>query len=267
MYETIRHELVDGVSLLTLNRPQRKNALDLQMRGEMRDLVEGLRYERGLKALVIAGAGGNFCSGGDLGTLDPEAPPDAGARRQRLVDLHPLVTALLTFDRPVIAAVNGVAYGAGLGLALTADFILAGDDARFCAAFGRVGAIPDFGTFYTLPRTVGLRRAKEIIFSAREFGAGEALRMGLAYERHPSAEVVQRACELAARFRDASPLVLSVSKRALDVSLESSLQAMLMHESDGQGIALSSAYHAEALRRFHAKEPAMLRWPAVQALD
>jgi len=270
MYETIDYHCDDdeGVGTITLNRPHCKNAIDIPMRTELRDLVERLRYDRGLRALIITGAGGNFCSGGDLSALQAEVGKDSAdveARRQRLVDLQPLVAGLIQFDRPVIAAVTGVAFGAGLGLALAADFILAADDARFCAVFGRVGAVPDFGTFYTLPRAVGVQRARELVYSAREIGAAEALAMGLVLEVHAPQQLLGRARAIARSLAQASQATLSISKRALNVSCNADLQTMLAMESDGQGIALSTAYHDTSVKRFLAKEGPMFRWPERQA--
>jgi enoyl-CoA hydratase/carnithine racemase len=261
MFKTLRYEAHDGVGILTLDRPKAKNAIDIPMRTEMRELVENLRYDRSLRTLVITGAGGNFCSGGDLNALG-DVPPAADLRRQRLVDLAPLVHALLRFDCPVISAVQGVAFGGGLGLALTADLVIAADDARFCAAFGRVGTVPDFGSLYTLPRFVGVQRAKELLFSAREFDAREAHRLGMVLEVQPAAGVLDRAVAVARSLAGASHVALSLTKRAVNVSLMSSLETMLMLEADGQGIAMSTDYHGAAVRRFLDKKGPMFSWPA-----
>lgn len=263
MYETIHYAAHDGVGTLTLERPRVKNAICMRMRRELAQLVSGLRLDRTLRVLVITGAGGNFCSGGDLSALQDEGgEATAEQRRQRLVDLSGLVSDLLQFDRPVIAAVQGVAYGAGFGLALAADIVLAADDARFCLSFGRLGLVPDFGVLHSLPRVVGLQRAKELVFSCREVGAAEAQRLGIVLETLPSARVLERALALAHSLTRASPLALSLSKRALNASPTSALSTMLMLEADGQGIAMCSAYHLAALARFHAKDKPLFAWPS-----
>ncbi|MBO1017123.1 enoyl-CoA hydratase/isomerase family protein [Achromobacter sp. SD115] len=267
MYEGLLYEIEDGVGTITLNRPESKNAIDIAMRTSLRKLVHELRHDRDLKVLILTGAGGNFCSGGDLKALRSSAADGeatAQGRRQRLVDLHDLVSALLDFDRPVISAVQGVAYGAGLGLALTGDLVLAADDARFCMAFGRLGAVADFGTFYTLPRLVGVQRAKELLFSAREFGATEARELGLVLETMPAEDLPERARAIARCLAQASPVALSITKRALNVSLRSDLQTMLMLESDGQGVAMSADFHAMALQRFFDKKGPPFQWPVRQ---
>lgn len=264
MYETIKYEAQEGVGVLTLTRPHVKNAICMVMREELAQLMAELRLDRGLRALVITGAGGNFCSGGDLGSLKDSAnqgQATAESRRQRLVDISGLVSGLLQFDRPVIAAVQGVAYGAGFGLALTADMVVASADARFCLSFGRLGLVPDFGVFYSLPRVVGMQKAKELTFSCREVGAEEALRLGIAMEVHAPELVVPRAMAIARSFTQASPLALSLSKRALNASPSSDLSTMLMLEADGQGISMTSEYHLAALDRFLSKQKPLYAWP------
>lgn len=263
MYEAIQYENEDGVGVLTLERPQTKNAVDAVMRRELPQLMGALNTDRTLKVLIVTGAGGNFCSGGDLRAVRDSAGSEGSAegRRQRILDGQATPGAFLNFDRPVIAVVEGVAYGAGCSLALTADMVLAARDARFCLSFGRIGAVPDYGAFYTLPRIVGLQRAKELVFSAREFGAAEARDLGIVMEVHEPGTVLDRAREIARSMAQASPLALSVSTRALNTSLHSDLPTMLMHEADGQGIAMSTDYHLTAVRRFLDKEPPLFSWP------
>lgn len=265
MDETIKYEAHEGVGVITLDRPRVKNAICMVMRRQLAQLIDELRLDRSLRALVITGAGGNFCSGGDLSSLNDGASlgeATAESRRQRLVDLSGLVSNLLQFDRPVIAAVRGVAYGAGFGVALAADIVLAAHDARFCLSFGRLGLVPDFGIFHSLPRVVGVQKAKELVFSCREVGAAEAQRLGIVMETHASESVLARAMDIARSFTQASPLALSLSKRALNASSTSDLSTMLMLEADGQGISMSSEYHLDALKRFLAKEKPLFSWPA-----
>ncbi|MEJ8858779.1 enoyl-CoA hydratase/isomerase family protein [Variovorax robiniae] len=264
MYETIKYDAQDGVGVITLDRPRVKNAICMVMRRELAHLIGELRLDRSLRALVVTGAGGNFCSGGDLGSLNDSArlgEASAESRRQRLVDISGLVSNLLQFDRPVIAAVQGVAYGAGFGIALTADIVLAAHDARFCLSFGRLGLVPDFGVLYSLPRVVGVQKAKELVFSCREVRAAEAQRLGIVMETHAPDDVLARAMDIARSFTHASALALSLSKRALNASPTSDLSTMLMLEADGQGISMSSDYHLAALKRFLAKEKQLFAWP------
>jgi enoyl-CoA hydratase/carnithine racemase len=178
-----------------------------------------------------------------------------------MMDLHLWVEELLTLDRPVIAAVDGVAYGAGFSLALAADFILASPRARFCCSFMRMGLVPDCGLFYTLPRVVGLQRAKELVFSAREIGADEAKQMGIVFEIQPEDRLGERARQIALSFNQASPTALSIAKRALNASLNSDLGTMLEMEASGQGVVRAGEYHRDATARFLDKQPLLFQWP------
>jgi hypothetical protein len=164
-------------------------------------------------------------------------------------DLHGWIAMLLDLDRPVVAAVDGVAYGAGFSLALLADFIVASPRAR-CMPFMKVGLVPDCGALYTLPRVVGMAKARELVFSAREIGAEEARQIGAVFEIVPQDKLHARADELARGLAGASPVAFAMAKRALNQSLGSDVRAMLEMESLGQGIAFTTSYHREAVRRF-----------------
>lgn len=257
--EAISYEVSDGIGTLTLNRPEQRNALDGVMRNEIAEVVSSVRRDRGIQALVITGAGGSFCSGGDLRSMDTGG--DAEIARTRMADLHLWVEELLTLDRPVIAAVDGPAFGAGFGLALAADIILATPRARFCLSFLRLGVIPDCGVFYTLPRAVGVQRAKELAFSTREIDAEEARQMGIVMEIHPEDRIAERARAMAQSFTHASATALSMIKRGMNASLESNLSTLLEMEATGQGLARSTGYHRDAVRRFLGKEALLFQWP------
>jgi len=259
--ETIKFELQDGVGTLTLNRPARKNALDAVMREELKELVFTLPQMRDLRALIIAGEGGSFCAGGDIsvmgaGTLAPED----GRYRMRH-DYLSWIEALLRLEVPVIAAVQGAAFGAGFSLALTADIVLASPSSRFCMSFMRLGLVPDCAAFYTLPRIVGTQRAKELAFSARELNAEQARDLGIVLEIVPEGRVLERAQQMASCFALAAPTALAMTKRAFNVSLNSSLETMMDIESDAQAVARTSQWHVDAVQRFLAKKPSAFKWP------
>ena len=256
---TVLVDVAEGVATLTLNRPERKNALDLAMRHELADAVHAIRADRNVRAVLLKGAGGAFCSGGDLGSMKIDS---AEAGRNRLDDLHAWLQVLLTLDRPVVAAVDGVAYGAGFSLALAADYIVASRRARFCMPFIRVGLLPDSASLYTLPRAVGMQRAKEILFSAREIQADEARLIGIAAEVVDADAIDRRAMEVARALGGASPAMIGLTKRALNASFENDLQSMLERESAGQGIAFMTDYHREAVKRFSEKAAPLFNWPA-----
>lgn len=256
----IAFEIRDGVATLCFNRPAQRNAMDLAMREEIGDAVGKVRRDRAVRALILAGAGEHFCAGGDLRGI-AAAGLDNEGWRNRMSGLHQWLAELITLDRPVIAAVDGVAYGAGFSLALTADFILATPRARFCMSFLKVGGVPDCGAWYTLPRIVGVQRAKEIMLSCRELDADEALRLGIVLELHAPERLMARAQALAASFVQAPPTALSLTKRALSASLCSDLATMLEMEASGQALAFGTQYHREAVARFVRKEAALFAWP------
>ena len=259
MPDTLRFEVTDQVATLTLDSPANRNALGAVMRVALAEVVQAVQRDRTIRSLVITGAHGQFCSGGDLRNM-ASVQLDSQGWRERMQDLHGVVHALITLDRPVIAAVDGAAYGAGFGLALTADFVLATPRARFCMSFMRVGLAPDFGALYTLPRIVGTQRAKELMLSAREVGADEAVRLGIAMELQPPEQLLARAQALARSFVEASPTAVSVVKRALAAG-GPDLATMLALEADGQAVAFGTDVHRSAVARFLAKEPARFQWP------
>jgi 2-(1,2-epoxy-1,2-dihydrophenyl)acetyl-CoA isomerase len=258
-HATIEYEVRGSVATLTLNRPRRRNAIDRRMRSELAAAVASIRQDQGLRSLILRGAGGAFCAGGDIREMSPVAV-GAEAARDRMRSVHTWIEGLLKLDFPVIAVVDGPAYGAGFSLALAADFVIATPSARFCMPFLRLGLIPDLGSLYTLPRVVGVQRAREIIYSMREIGASEARDIGVVFEIHEPAAALQRAQELANSFAQASPVALSLTKRALATSLNTDLATVLDTEASGQAIARNTDYHLDAVNAFLEKRPPTFRW-------
>ncbi|WP_343051297.1 enoyl-CoA hydratase/isomerase family protein [Pseudaquabacterium terrae] len=256
---TLEFTVADGVATLTFNRPAQRNAIDLVMRGELAQCFANVQKDRTIRALVLTGAGGAFCAGGDLRSMQSSGNDGAGWRA-RMQDAHQWVGALIELDRPVIAAVDGPAYGAGFSLVLAADFVIATPAARFCMPFLKLGLVPDFGALHTLPRVVGMQRAKELMLSAREVAADEALRLGIVGEIVPADRLPARAQALAASFTGASPLAISLMKRALAAE-PANLAATLEFEADAQALCFTSAQHREAVARFLDKQPAAFVWP------
>ena len=207
-------DIKDGVAELTLNQPERRNALDPAMRAQLADTIVAVRRDRNVRVVILTGSQGHFCAGGDLRAL-ASAGLDNEGWLQRFQDMNDWVRDLISLDRPVVAAVDGMATGAGLSLALTADFVLATPRARFSASFLRVGLVPDCGCLYTLPRVVGVQRAKELMLSAREFGADEAQLLGIVTEIAVADALLARARAIARSFVQASPAAVSMIKRNL----------------------------------------------------
>lgn len=251
----------EGVATLTLNHPPSRNALSQSMKAALADAAAAVAADPSVRAVVLAGAGGVFCAGGDLRGMEQDrAGASVQSWRERMRALHPLVRTLVELDKPLIAAVDGAAYGAGFSLALTADFLLASPRARFCMSFLRVGLVPDCAAMYTLPRVVGVQRARELMLSAREVGADEARQLGIALEVVPADALTARAQALAASFTGASPLAVSLIKAEVGMSLASGLRRALDTEADHQALCFETDAHREAVRRFLAKEPAAFRF-------
>jgi 2-(1,2-epoxy-1,2-dihydrophenyl)acetyl-CoA isomerase len=260
-YETLSIEADQGVVTLTLNRPAVKNALNRQMGDELEACLHAIARDPAQRVLVITGADGNFCAGGDIGGMSAGGTRSAAQARQDFQRYRRITQTLHEMDKPVIAAVDGVAYGAGMSLALLADMVLVSDRVRLSMAFARVGLIPDLGAMYTLPRAVGTQRAKELVFSGRVLEAAEAQALGIAMEVVPAADLPSRAAAIAHSLLGASPTAVALAKRVLGQSFECDLPAVLELESSGQAIALSSDYMDEARRRFLAKQPPQFQWP------
>jgi 2-(1,2-epoxy-1,2-dihydrophenyl)acetyl-CoA isomerase len=260
--DAVLFEKVGGVATVTLNRPARKNAIDEVLRDQLSLCVHDIAADRSVRAVVLTGAGGAFCGGGDLRNIQ-SAGLDNEGWRQRMKQAHSWLAPLLMLDRPVVAAIDGPAFGAGFSLALAADFIVASPQARFCLSFMRVGLVPDFGAFYTLPRIVGVQRAKELMLSARELSADEAKALGIVFEIVPAEGLLQRAQALAASFVHASPMAVSLVKRAL-AAAPADLHTMLELEADAQALCFGSAPHQTAVARFLDKQPAPFQWPTKQ---
>ena len=186
-------------------------------------------------------------------------PP--GQRRDGMALYRELAHRLYNLDKPVISAVDGVAYGAGVSIMLLSDFVFVSSRARMALVFHRIGLIPDVGAWFTLPRIAGIQKARELIFSAREFLADEARDIGIANEVLAPDDLMPRALVVAQSLATASPTAMSMSKQALRASLQSEFGAMMDLEAMAQPIAGSSEFAAEAIRRFAAKEPPQFQWP------
>ena len=243
------HEQDGGVSLLTLNRPDALNALNAQLRHELLAGINAARKDDATRAVVITGAGRGFCAGADLrgGTAEREF------RRVLSAEYNPLIQAIRELPKPVVAAVNGVAAGAGVSLALAADLVIAADDARFVPAFNRIGLVPDSGLARVLVRALGRHRATEILLGERQLGADEARDLGLVAAVVPSAKLDEAARELAQRLATGPTRAIGLTKRLINAAEDSSLADALGAEAALQDLAGRSEDHAEGVAAFGEK--------------
>ena len=254
---------IDGVATLTLSQAGRKNALNEQMQGELDEILQRLRTDSNVRAIILNGAGGDFCSGGDISAMEQRLAFGAEAGRARMLEQQRTYKRLLDFDRPVIAAVDGVAFGAGFSYALAADIVIASTRARFCLSSAKVGLLPDLGVLHALPRLIGLQRTRELIYTARELSAEEARSIGLVLEVSSPDELHKRAQTIARSMTLASPNTFAMTKALLSRSFDIDRDAMFDAEASAQGIAFGSEYVREAVTRFMRREPLRFRWPAV----
>ncbi len=259
-HSLLKFELADQVATLTFNSPAKRNALEPAMRDELAAALRQIRADRSIRAVVLTGAEGHFCAGGDLRNI-ASAHLDNAGWHDRMHALHDWLRDLLTLDRPVIAAVDGAAAGAGFSLAMAADFVIATPRAWFNMSFIKVGLVPDVGAFYTLPRIVGVQRAKELMLSGRDVDAQEALRLGLVMELHEPADLLPRAQAMARSFVGASPTAVALIKRSLQESLGGGLQGLLTAEAHAQALAAGTADHKQAVACFLNKQPPPFAWP------
>jgi 2-(1,2-epoxy-1,2-dihydrophenyl)acetyl-CoA isomerase len=259
-YETIQFAVdpEHQVATLTLDQPNNRNALGARMREEIAHAVNALhagedQEVRGVRALILRSSGEAFCAGGDVKAM--AGPRMPAAVRHRLRRVHGWMKELIDLEMPVIAVVRGPAYGAGLSLAIAADFILASPEASFCAVFARMGLIPDYGLLHMLPRRVGLQRAKEMVFSTRRYSAEEAKQMGIVYEIIADNALDASAFSLARQFSRASSAAIGLSKALLNRSFETDAPTMFELEALAQATAASTPEHHDAVDRFLAKSP------------
>ncbi len=259
MSSPIRITRDNGVVQIEMTEPKSRNAFSDAMRQAMHDTILELSRDTDMSALILTGSEGVFSAGGDLKKMleNYKAGLVSGAEDYlpRMKFLHSWVSKLRDMPVPVIVAVDGPAYGAGLGLALTGDIILASDRATFNASFCKVGAVPDGNLFYSLPRMIGLQRARELFYTGHTVDAQEAQRIGICMEVTTPEALLPRAQEIAAQMTQTSRTAFSLTKAISGRSMELSSDELLEMEAQAQAICLSSDYHRDAIARFANKQP------------
>jgi 2-(1,2-epoxy-1,2-dihydrophenyl)acetyl-CoA isomerase len=249
----LRVEIDGAVATLTLDRPEALNALTIAVKVALLDALTSIAADRGVRAVVLTGAGRAFCAGQDLVEREaPDAPPLDVELRDRY---NPIIRTLRTMGQPVIAAVNGVAAGAGASLAFACDLRLAAPEARFVLAFGRIGLVPDSGATWFLPRLLGSARAAELALVGDAVDADEALRIGLVNRVVPASDLAAEARALADRLAAGAPQAMAMTKGALERAWSIGLDEALDGEATLQGIAGVSGDHQEGLTAFREKRP------------
>ena len=242
------------VAIVTLNRPEVRNAINDAMRSEFVAMMESVAKDEAVRAVVLTGQGKAFCAGGDIAGMKERLKAPAGEvgfngwRRQGQV--HKSVGLLHGMPKPVIAAVNGAAAGLGCDMALACDFIVASDAAMFTMSFVKRGLVSDGGGMYFLPRRVGLPKAKELIFTGRNVDAKEALAIGLADRVTAADRLVADAAAWARELSQGSAVSIAFSKAILDRTFESSEEQVFALGREAQGICYTSQEHRDAVEAF-----------------
>jgi 2-(1,2-epoxy-1,2-dihydrophenyl)acetyl-CoA isomerase len=246
-------DLHDAVQTLTLNQPNRYNALSEAMVRSLGEAVRAAERDDAVRALVITGAGKGFSSGADVTEFDVANGMDAGDYLRRIYT--PMVNRIHTMEKPVIAAINGVAAGAGLSLALACDLRYAASSAQLTVAFIRIGLVPDAGFMYFLPRLIGPAKTLELAWTGDPVGAQEAYELGMLNKVLPDAEVLGYSQEVAARLAKAPLKAVGLIKRAVNQAHELSLERVLEMEAMYQTIASADPNFKEGVTAFREKRP------------
>jgi 2-(1,2-epoxy-1,2-dihydrophenyl)acetyl-CoA isomerase len=253
-YETIIAERERGVLTISLNRPQVLNALTVRMVEETADALQQAAPDKEIRAVLMTGSGDGFCSGADLEKVDSRYEPFKPLGMKQSVELYQQATlAMLNLEKPIVGAINGVAAGAGMSVALACDIIIASEKASFIQIFVKRGLVPDCGSFFLLPRLVGMARAKEMMFTGEAVSAQEALGMGLVNRVVPHDSLMSEARALAEKLAAGPTKAIGFIKRILGVSFESSLETSLREEAMAQGLVVGGKDTVEGVSAFVQK--------------
>jgi 2-(1,2-epoxy-1,2-dihydrophenyl)acetyl-CoA isomerase len=254
-FETIIYEKSDGIATISLNRPEVLNAINEKMGQELNDALGVAERDPEVRCLIITGIGRAFSAGEDIqdlrGQYERGENPRLGERL--LYKYNPMIRRIRFMEKPVIAAVNGVAAGAGAGLACACDVRIASENAKFIQAFIRVGLAPDSGTSFYLPRLIGFSKALELSLTGDELTGKDAERYGLVSKVVPAGQLMATARELATKLAAGPTRAISLTKRALNKSISADLETVLEYECYLQEIAGKTSDHLEAVRAFFEK--------------
>jgi len=242
-----------GVCTITLNRPDVLNAFNRRMAEELRAALEGAAADASVRAVLLCASGRGFCAGQDLGEATSSKPGQTDLGEIVKTRYIPIVRAIREMEKPVVAAVNGVAAGAGANLAFACDIIVAAEDACFIQSFSKVGLVPDTGGTFFLPRMIGLSRATALMFLGDRVPAAKALEWGMVHSVVPPTVLLESATSLARHLATMPTRGLALIKKALNASLANDLNAQLDVEAEMQGLAGRTTDFAEGVRAFLEK--------------
>jgi enoyl-CoA hydratase/carnithine racemase len=254
MTDQLKFSVDDGIARIVLDRPERMNAFTFEMIDAWRAAIEECRRDDAVKVVIVTGAGAAFCSGGDIVEMGDRLEQTPEQRKAELFDrIERIPLALEDLDKPVIAAVNGVATGAGMDMALMCDLRYAAQGARFAETYVNVGLVPGAGGAHFLPRLVGVSKALELFWTGDFIDADEAMRIGIVNNVFPDADLMAEVEKIARKIAKAPPLTLRMVKRAIYQGMRNDLRTNLDLISSHYAVITATERHKDAVRSFIAK--------------
>ena len=256
-YSTLLFSVDANIAEITLNRPEKLNSFSLQMHEDLRHVMQIIETGENIRAILLTGAGRGFCAGQDLNARQI-VPGQSGEHTRKSLDenFNPLIRRIRNLKKPVVAAVNGIAAGAGANLALSCDIVIAGQSAGFLQAFVNIGLIPDCGGTYCLPRLIGSARAHALAMLGEKISSAQAAEWGMIWKCVADDQLMVEARAIAKRLALGPGIALGLIKQALQVSANHTLDQQLDWERDAQGLAASTTDFSEGVQAFLEKRPA-----------
>ena len=253
---TIRYEVKDAVATITLNRPDAYNALNLTLGRELFHATLEADEDRAVRCIVLTGAGKAFCAGGDVKDFNDNIDRIGVVIKELTTYLHGAISRLARTAKPAIVAVNGVAAGGGMSLALSGDLVVATESAKFTMAYSKIAACPDGSSSYFLPRIIGLRRALELHYTNRTLSSREAMEWGLVNRVYADAEFPASVAALARELADGPTLAFGAAKRLFHQSTEESLESQMEAESQALAALGRTEDFRNGVAAFAKRQPA-----------
>ena len=247
----IQFEKIDGVGKITLNRPEKFHSFVREMALELQNVLNKCTEDNEVRAILITANGKAFCAGQDLGEASDPNGPDIS----KIIQEHynPIIRKIRSLDKPVVAAVNGVAAGAGASLALCCDIIVATKNASFIQAFSKIGLIPDSGSTYFLPKLIGMQKATALMMTADPISAKDAESMGMIYKTYSNEEFESESWKLVRKLAQMPTKALGLTKELLNASIENTLEQQLNIEEKYQSVAADTIDFKEGVQAFLEK--------------
>jgi 2-(1,2-epoxy-1,2-dihydrophenyl)acetyl-CoA isomerase len=250
-YNYITVENKEGVAILTLDNAESRNPLTEETKDELLNALDSIKNDDSARALVITGNGTAFCAGGDIKKISVKLTHEE--TDQVMKKSQRLLLSLVNLEKPVIAAVNGDAFGMGFNLALAADFIIASDKATFSEVFVKIGLIPDFGAMYFLPRLIGIQKTKELIYFGSVIKAEDAFSAGIVYRVVPHDQLNEESFKLAKKLAKSPTKAIGKAKRVLNKAFNLTLEEILNEELESQKYLTDTEDHQEGIKAFMEK--------------